>query len=137
MSVESAFQAAVYSALADDVSLMAAITAVYDIAPQQGDSGASSAFPYVTIGEVLIRVDDTNTETGFEITMRLHTWSRSASLKECKDIQGLIYDILHRGSLSIIGHYLVLMDRVSSDVQPDPNSTRHGVCEYRALVQKT
>lgn len=132
MSVEFALQTAVYSALTSDASLMNLVTAIYDDVPQ-GDA----ELPYVTIGDAQHNEWDTDTELGRQVTLTLHSWSQYAGRKEIKNIQGAIYDVLHRGSLSITGYTLVLCDFVSSETFLDSDGqTRHGVQVFNVLIEK-
>jgi hypothetical protein len=137
MSAEWPVQAAIFTALNGNSPLKARIAAIHDFAPQTSDGGSAAAFPYVEIGVIAFAAYDTHTERGHDFTARIHTWSRSGSVKECKEIQGLIYSVLHRGSLTISGHYLINLERETSDVMREQSGAFHGVCEYRGLVGKT
>lgn len=108
---------------------------VYDAAPQAKDGGNAGAFPFVTIGEIVIAQFDTNTETGFDFVARIHTRSRSAGMREAKEIQGQIYARLHRGTLTIPDYNFIQMDRENSFVDRVADGSFHGVCEYRGLIE--
>lgn len=140
MSAISGFRQAVYDRLSGDAALSAAIVAVYgDVAPQTADGGSESAFPYVVIGLTDFDGYHDARASGFDVLMRLHSWSRASGSMECRDIQDLIYAALHRaeGSLTISGHSVLLIDRESSFVQmEDHDGSFHGVCEYRALITR-
>jgi len=124
MSGETAIQGALYSALS-----ALGLTVV--------DAGQQDAtWPYVEIGFIVLNPFDTAGETGFDYVARIHTRSRSASMKEAKDIQGAIYDRLHRGALTITGFQHVLIQRERSEVMRAPDGSSHGVCEYRGLISK-
>lgn len=133
MAVEVDFQTAIYSALTGDAPLMAMANAVYSKTPQADDGGGTAAFPYIVM-RFFYNEDDTKTENGHNVLLRLHTWSRSGSDKETKQIQGLIYAALHKNEPSMTGHAIVSLTRESSDVEPDDGNT-HGVCDYRALIK--
>lgn len=137
MTIENDFQAAIYAALTGDVALMAVLTGVHDRKPQDTDSGAIAAFPYVTMGEAIFTLLPTDEVTNFSVLLRLHTWSRTGSVKQCKQIQGLMFDILHDADLTITGWNPFSILREESRVIEDPDGQFHGVCEYRALLQKT
>ena len=79
---------------------------------------------------------DTASETGFDYLARIHTRSRSAGMKETKEIQGQIYDRLHRGALTVTGYQHILIQRERSEVLTAPDGSFHGVCEYRGLISK-
>ena len=132
MGLSTALQQTIYTALTADVPLMAAIVAVYDDVPQVADSGAASDFPFVTIGEDILRDWSTNTWSGAEALITIHTWSRLPGRKETKAIQDLIYTALHRATLTIAGHTSVLIDFQLSDSFLDPDGkTRHGTQDFR------
>lgn len=135
MGVETELQGALASALSGYAPLTALGAKVHDAAPQKADGGNLAAFPYVELGAVVIAEFDTAHELGFDFIARIHTRSRSAGMKETKDIQGAIYARLHRGALTMAGHRLIDMQRQSSDVTRDSGGAFHGVCEYRGLIE--
>jgi len=106
-----------------------------DFAAQAPDGGSATPFPYVEIGEIIIRPWDTASELGFEFIARIHTWSRSASAAETKGIQGQIYARLHRQQITIAGQSLITLQREMSDVIRAQSGAFHGVCEYRGLIE--
>jgi hypothetical protein len=138
MGVEVDFQQAIYARLTDQiVGTGLPTTGVYDVAPQ------GSAFPYVTIGVADFQIFDAQDSFNFDVLTRIHTWSRSGSMLEVKQIQGQIYDALHDYDLLLPRYgepletdwrcYSLL--RESSGVLRDEDQTFHGVCEFRALIQ--
>lgn len=105
---------------------------VYDAVPEE-----SAKFPYVVVGEDTHIPFDTDDSSGAESTVTLHVWSQYRGSKEAKDIQGLIYQALHRYELPVNGYQLVTIDFEYSDVVLDADGkTRHGICRYRSLVEK-
>lgn len=123
MSAEIAVQGALFSALSG-----LGLT-VYDAAPQE------PSWPYVEIGATQLVAYDTFTETGFDVMARIHTRSRSAGMKEAKEIQGAIYAALHRKPLIVTGFTTILIWReVSEPPTRAPDGSFHGVCEYRGLI---
>lgn len=130
MAFEVAAQTALYTALS------ALPLTVYDMAPQAADGGSDAAFPYTEVGAIVVGEWDTKSDTGFDFVARIHTYSRSGSMLECKGIQGQIYERLHLGELSIVGYTLTLLRRETSNVITSDGRLVHGVCEYRGLVQK-
>jgi hypothetical protein len=129
MSAEFNTQAAIFSAL-NALGLR-----VYDSAPQQADGASLAVFPYVEVGAVVMSPLDTKERNGFDFVARIHTRSRSASMKEAKDIQGQIYARLHNGGLTITGQRLILLRRETSDVTRVSDGSFHGICEYRGLIE--
>lgn len=129
MAAEFEVQKAIYSVLS------AQGLRVYDAAPQAADSGAASEFPYSEVGDIVMSEYDTQSVAGFDFAARIHTRSRSSSMKEAKQIQGSIYAALHRGGLTIPGYRCVLLLRETSFVTRASDGSFHGVCEYRGLIE--
>lgn len=101
------------------------------------DRGKQAAeWPYVEIGFIVMNPFDTARETGTDYLARIHVRSRSESMREAKEIQGAIYDRLHRGALTITGHRHILIQRERSEVLDAPDGSFHGVCEYRGLMER-
>lgn len=129
MAAEFEVQKALFSALTG-IGLR-----VYDSAPQVKDGGSAGAFPYVEVGAVVMADFDTKDADGFDFVARIHTHSRSAGMKEAKNIQGQIYAALHNGELTLTGYRSVLLRREMSDVTRAADGHFHGVCEYRGLIE--
>jgi len=127
---EVAIQGALFSALS------ALGLSVVDTGQQAADGGSATPFPYVEVGMIILNPFDTASETGFDYLARIHTRSRSASMRQAKEIQGQIYNRLHRGALTVTGFQHVLIQRERSEVMRAPDGSFHGVCEYRGLVTK-
>lgn len=125
MAAATEVQKALYLALA------ALGLTVHDAAPQATDGGADTPFPYVEVGLIDLGMMDTYGEAGFDAVARIHVRSRSAAMKETKDIQGQIYDRLHRGSLTITGYRFILMQCETSIVTRAPDGSFHGIDTYR------
>lgn len=131
MSFETALQTAIYVALSNDAPLSALVMGVYDDVPQ------SSAFPYVTIGEDVHTEWDTDTSSGSDATITIHAWSRAPGRKETKQIQGAIYDALHRSNLAVTGYATVGVDWQQSESFIDADGeTRHGVQTFRVILDE-
>jgi hypothetical protein len=123
----------VQAALATALSLIG--LGVHDSAPQRADGGSTVDFPYVEVGAIVMGALDTKDRNGFDFVARLHTRSRSGSMKEAKDIQGQIYTRLHNGDLAISGQGLILLRRETSDVTRAADGSFHGICEYRGFIE--
>ena len=137
MSFETALQTTIFSTLDGDAALGALVTGVYDSAPQADDSGSSAAFPYVTIGEAVHTDWSTDTENGDDVTFTVHSWSRYRGRKEIKQIQGAVYDVLHRANLSVAGYAFVSCDWLQSESFVDTDGlTRHGVQTFRVILDQ-
>lgn len=135
MGFELAIQGAVYAALTGSAALTALVRGVYDAQPRPLTGSDTLQFPYITIGEDTHTDWSTDTESGDDATITIHTWSRYNGRKELKEIQGLIYGALHRRSFDVAGYALVSCDWISSDSLIDADGeTRHGVQTFRLLL---
>ena len=137
MTFSLVVQMAIYAELTEHAPLMAAVKGVYDDVPQPPDTGGMSGFPYVTIGEDILREWDTDTELGADGEIAIHVWSRERGRRETKLIQGHIYDALHRADVEINGFHVVTLEWISDESFLDPDGhTRHGVSRYRVLLER-
>lgn len=144
MNAELQIQIAVYAALRASTALGAILaehqeqsgSAVYDHVPQAVDSGDSARFPYVVVGDDTAVEWDTDTELGADSTVTIHSYSTYRGLKQTKEIQGAIYDALHRAALAVTGYDTVdcLWEMSQSFLEPD-GLVRHGVQRFRVVVQ--
>ena len=132
MAIETDFQTALFERL-NGASL--GVTGVHDIAPQDGDSGDETPFPYIAMGRVIMTELDSQTEDGWAVQFRIHTHSRTGAMLECKNVQGAIFAALHRKPLTIAGFNNFSLLRESTDCMSEGDSKIHGVCEYRALIE--
>ena len=111
----------------------AALTAqVYDYVPQ------GSAYPYVRIGNDTLVPFDCDVDTGDDITVMIHVYSRYRGSKEVQAIQKTIYDALHKKQLTVIGYNVLGVDLIYSDIIEEGDGlTRHGLQRFRVLMEKT
>lgn len=129
-------QEQIFTKLDSSVDLGAVVVGVYDEVPQFNDSGNNANYPYVVIGEDTTVEWDTDTETGFEVVTTIHVWSRYSGLKETKQIQKLIYNILNRTELIIPDYCTLALDFVGADSFLDTDGlTRHGVQTFRTFLE--
>lgn len=110
---------------------------VYDVMPQLSDGGSIATYPCVTIGTIVLAPWDTKERLGFDFIARIHSYSRSTSMREGKGIQSSIYQRLHRGVIAVTGYRLVDLLRETSDVMRLADGSFHGVCEFRGLIDST
>lgn len=137
MSFESVIQKAIYEKLKTDAAITARAMPVYDDVPQADDSGEPLAFPYIVVGDDSLVPWDTDTELGVDGSLTIHTWSRYSGKKETKEIQGLIYDALHRAEFEITGYASVVCAlQVSNSFLDADGKTRHGVQTFTMLIEK-
>ena len=83
-----ALQRGVYQALASSLDLTTLLggVRVYDDAPQ------SAPYPFITLGQSVVRDWSTGTEDGAEHDLTLHVWSRSGGKKQVHEIIEAIKD---------------------------------------------
>lgn len=128
-----AVQEAVYGALISSPALQALIgvpARIYDVVPPAAN------FPYVTLGDVMVKAYDTKDQTGFEQSLTLHVWSRYRGRKELKQIIQTMYDVLHNATLTVTGANVVSCQfQSASTAQENDGLTLHGVLRYRVVVQ--
>lgn len=137
MSFETALQAAIYDLLSADTAISSLVAGVYDDVPQGSDTGSSADFPYITIGEAVHTAWDTDTSRGDDASITVHVWSRYPGRAETKQIQGAIYDALHRSNLAVTGYATVGVDWEQSESFLDTDGeTRHGVQTFRILLDE-
>jgi len=134
MGIEVEYQRALFTVLNANKATLG-LSDVYDIAPQDSDGGSNAAFPYATIGTIFMVQNDTQSKDGQIIASRIHVHSRTGSMMETKTIQGKIFGLLHRGTLSITGHNNFSLLRTDTDCFGEGGSRVHGVCEYTALTE--
>lgn len=132
LGCESALQYAIYEKLSANALLMSIATGIYDDVPQK-----TSALPYVTIGEDSFTEWDTDTASGCEAFIEVHTWSDLRGRKEIKAMQNAIKKALHRVELVIDGYNFIGIDFQSSEsfVETD-GKTRHGVQVFKVLMDE-
>src|SRR6056297_378155 len=132
MSAAVELQTAIYTAITGNAPLMAAVDAVYDDVPDN-----TNTFPYVTIGEDVLNQWDTDGHLGFDASVTIHVWSRYRGRREVKQIQKLIYDVLHNGALVYSTFDGIMCQQRSAESFADPDGlTRHGVQVFNVLMQK-
>jgi hypothetical protein len=111
--------------------------AVYDDVQQDAKGNVLAAFPYIVLGEDTHAPWDTDDSIGSESTITIHVWSRQRGKKETKQIQGLIYEALHRHELEVLGFATMTVEFDYSDVILDADGqTRHGVSRYRVFIEE-
>lgn len=103
---------------------------VYDDAPQ------SAPYPFITLGQSVVRDWSTGTEDGAEHDLTLHVWSRSGGKKQVQEILEAIKLVLHDRPLALPDHHLVNLRHELSEARLDPDGdTFHGIVRYRAVTE--
>ncbi len=127
-----ALQRSVYQALAgsSDLTMLLGGARIYDDAPQ------GAAFPFITLGQSVIRDWSTGTEDGAEHNLTLHVWSRAGGKKQVHEIIEAIRSVLHDQPLLLTDHYLINLRHEFSEARLDPDGdTFHGIVRYRAVTE--
>ena len=125
-------QRGVYQALAGSVDLTTLLggVRVYDDAPQ------AAPYPFITLGQSVVRDWSTGTEDGAEHDLTLHVWSRSGGKKQVHQIIEAIRTVLHDQPLTLADHHLVNLRHELSEARLDPDGdTFHGIVRYRAVTE--
>jgi len=127
-----ALQRGVYRALAGSLDLTTLLggVRVYDDAPQ------AAPYPFITLGQSVIRDWSTGTEDGAEHNLTLHVWSRSGGKKQVLEIIEAIKAVLHDQPLLLPDHHLVNLRHELSEARLDlDGDTFHGIVRYRAVTE--
>lgn len=133
----AALQIAVYNKLTADAPLMLEVVNVWDNPTQVTDPDNNALFPIITIGDDTLNTFDTDTELGTDATISVHTWSRAQHKLEAKEIQSMIYRILHRATITIEDSHLIDVFMELQTIEKDPDGvTIHGVQQFKVLYQE-
>jgi hypothetical protein len=127
-----ALQRGIYQALTGSSELTALLggARIYDDAPQ------AAAYPFVSLGQSLVRDWSTGTEDGAEHLLTLHVWSQAGGKKEAHAIIEAIRAALHDRTLMLADHSLVNLRHEFSEARADPDGdTYHGIVRYRAVTE--
>jgi hypothetical protein len=127
-----ALQRGIYQTLASssDLSALLGGPRVYDDPPQ------AASYPFVSLGQSLVRDWSTGTEDGAEHLLTLHVWSQSGGKKEAHAIIEAIRAVLHDQPLMLVDHQLVNLRHEFSEARQDPDGdTYHGIVRYRAVTE--
>jgi hypothetical protein len=125
-------QRGIYQALAGSPDLGALIggTRIY------GDPPQAASYPFITLGQSLLRDWSTGTEDGAEHLLTLHVWSRAGGKKQVHDIIEAIKSTLYDQPLALVDHDPVNLRHEFSEARPDPDGdTYHGIVRYRAVTE--
>lgn len=125
-------QKAVFDALASDVALSASPVGqkIFDDVPQRAQ------FPYVTLGQSIVRDWSTGTESGDEHIVTLHVWSRADGRREVQEIMAMLRSALHDQPLVLEGHRLVNLRHELSEARREADGeSYHGIVRLRAVTE--
>lgn len=131
-SASWSLQRAIYDTLANDGDVVQRLggARIFDDVPQK------SSYPYLTLGQSVVRDWSTGTEEGAEHILTLHVWSRAEGRRETHDIMTSVRDALHDRDLSLDGHRLVQLRHELSEARREPDGeTYHGIVRLRATTE--
>ncbi len=113
-----------------DLSLVLGGQRIYDRVPQR------TGYPFVSIGNTLVRDWSASGLNGFEHRLNLHVWSKARGKKQCFAIMDHVRRILHDVALVVEGCHLVNLRCEYFDARLDPDGeTHHGVMRFRAVTE--
>lgn len=133
-SASWSLQKSIFDALASDAVLTGLLgsSRIYDHVPQR------AAFPYLTLGQSVVRDWSTATDSGEEHILTLHVWSRADGRRETHEIMGALREALHEPTLALEGHRLVNLRHELSEARREPDGeTYHGIVRLRAVTEPT
>ncbi|MCK4957750.1 MAG: DUF3168 domain-containing protein [Planctomycetes bacterium] len=124
MSAEWEVQVAVLAALDGNVN-----APVFDNVPE------NQAAPYIVIGDDTSTPHDADLQTGFDMTLTIHSWSTYRGKKEVKALMGEVYNLLNRAPLAVTGYTVIdIMSEYGQTFLDSDGVTRHGVQRFRILL---
>ena len=125
-------QRGVYRALAGSIDLTTLLGGIrVDV-----DAPQAAPYPFITLGQSVVRDWSTGTEDGAEHDLTLHVWSRSDGKKQVHQIIDVIRTVLHDQPLTLADHNLVNLRHELSEARLDPDGdTFHGIVRYRAVTE--
>jgi len=127
-------QQEIYSALTGSTSLVALLggTRVYDDTPED------TPFPYITLGQSIMRDWSTASDQGREHLLRLHVWSRETGGREAQLISEEIINVLHDAVLNLQDNALINLRFLGADHITDADrKTHHSILRFRAVTEPT
>lgn len=129
-------QAALHAHLAQNSALCTLLAAgaagIYDAVPRD------AAFPYIVIGAMQARPEDTQAHKAYDVSLRLHCYSRGEGQREVKRILAALSQAMQNGAINVAGHLLVLCRETGSSAALESDGeTRHGIADYRLIVEPT
>jgi Concanavalin A-like lectin/glucanases superfamily/Protein of unknown function (DUF3168) len=128
------YQAAAWTALENNVALMAIITGIFDVS----DVPVNQPFPYITIGDTTETPWNAFGRRGYASTLTLHIWDNSTGFKLCQTILAQMNKSLDQQILTLATHTHVstLYQFSQSMNDPDIKDVRHVPVRYSVLTQE-
>lgn len=107
-------------------------------APQADDGELTGPFPYVVIPQMNASPFDTTGSNGGDVVVQVDGYSRNSSGLEIGELQGLVYDALHKQEITIAGaHFIDCLHQGTSFGYEDQGQTRRFVSLYRVTYDIT
>lgn len=131
------FQKAIYTALRSEATLTAIVgTKIYDDVPHQKE-GASTDFPFVTIGDQSMAEESASDTDVARFQMSVHAWSRAPGRLECLQILDAIRTAINWGKGYAVGSGTVVdLAYLSHETMRDQDGeTYHGIIRFGGLLQ--
>jgi len=123
---------AIYDRLAADVPLMAAISGIYDPAPE------GQSLPYLTIGEGTARDWSAKDFSGQEHLVDIHVWSGKPGGGEVRTLADQVASLLADQNFVLAGHQLVGLKFIFfENFFEGDGEVRHGILRFRARTIQT
>jgi hypothetical protein len=136
MSADSVWdvQSGVYARLTGNSGLTALLAAGADGVLDHVPPG--KVFPYAVIGESSARPMDSQRISGCEVTLAIHSYSRSSGMQQLRQIMAAIYDALHDASFTVPSQTLILCQCLGAEAALDGDGlTRHGIQHFKIITE--
>lgn len=128
-------QRAIFEKLSEHESI---VGTVYDHMPDTSEEGF--AYPFTVMSDHTAESWDTDTDEGIDMVITVDTWSQYVGNAELKLMMDTAREALNHTELTLteIGLHCVLVEMQREQVLTDPSDglTRHGIQEFRLLVEK-
>lgn len=126
-------QQAIYDRLTGDATLGALIAGVFDHVPE------GTAYPYVTLGEVITTPDNRHGGFGRSVVATLHVWTQARGFAEALAIEARLVELLDHQALPLAGHHTVSVRYEFSQTLTDPappGDIRHIPIRFRITTEQ-
>jgi hypothetical protein len=117
-----------------DVLTAAAISGVSQIRDTPIRAGTTADYPYIELGSRQVIAADAGGDTGQELYIDIHVWSRAAGRLQLETIMAAIYDALHLQPLTVTGRPVAnCWFETSRTLDQQDGLTLHGVSTFRII----
>jgi len=138
MIAESEVQEAVYALLTANLTLMAAVTGIYDL----NNIPSTATFPYIVLGETTMAPFNVFGGPGQDMTLAIHTWSKYSGKQQLAMIRGELYDTLNGPDNGVdlsMPHYSGTISFDAGNAMSDDSTSiklMHGTDRYRVRARE-